>query len=126
MKYLKRGYYYIYYVFYKVVKGAPASYWAEWKASLSMNVLIFFTLNTLLLAYIYFIDRNYDPPTDVSLYFLIGIIVFSLNHYLFNHRDKWRKIVSEFENDKKFDTHVRRAFVIAVALCITFLMFYMQ
>ena len=94
---MKKGYFYLFYRFYKMSEAAPSRWWSEWKASFAMDGLIVFIVLSVINYYTFitenFIDFGNRKPIAV---FVILFIVIP-NYFIFNHNNRWRKIIDNFD-----------------------------
>ena len=95
---LRKAYYYFFYKFYRFSEAAPSRWWSEWKASFSMDALIVFVL--LIAGGYYSITTKRDMLLGGSpkvIIWIVGLSIALINYFIFNHRDKWRSYVEEFD-----------------------------
>ncbi len=97
MKKIKIIYQYIFYKIYKFYKRAPAAWWSDWKASLTLDVLLFFIILSLYIYYQVFINP-YAKLTSSNIYCVVIVIVISVfNYFIFGHNDQWMLIEKRFD-----------------------------
>lgn len=94
---LKRAYYYLFYKFYKISEAAPSRWLSEWKASLAIDVLVLFILFSGVNYYNVFIDKTLAFDNKLLFAFLYIALIAMPNYFIFNHRNKWKEIVVEFD-----------------------------
>ncbi|WP_326983446.1 hypothetical protein VUJ46_02550 [Chryseobacterium sp. MYb264] len=101
MRKINKIYDYFFYKMYKWVEYTSelggGRFWSDWKASLSMDGIIYFIIISLFIyckvIFGYTIDINFD-----NRYVLILVIPVALfNYFVFNHNDRWRRIISTFD-----------------------------
>jgi hypothetical protein len=95
---LKKGYYYLFYKLYKSFEAAPSKWLSEWKASFCMDALIIFILLTIG-GYYSIITKKEMITTDNPeiVIWVLGLSVAFINYLFFNHRNKWKLIIEEFD-----------------------------
>lgn len=91
---VKRSYYYIFYVFYRLSERAPAKFWSEWKAGLIVLALELWCMYSLLNYYNFFVDNSFEPSRELLI--LIGILVAGINFVSFIYGNEWKIFVKEF------------------------------
>ena len=114
MEKIKFCYYYLFYKIYKHFEKEPSVWLSEWKASLLVDLIIFIILFLFVIYYNIFVDRNFSYDIE-NLYFYVTIFYFSLiivpNYYIFNHKDRWKMIV------KEYDKFPKNKIILADGLC---------
>lgn len=97
MSKIKTIYQYIYYKLYRFYEKAPNVWWSEWKASLTLDILLFFIVLSL---YIYY-EININPYINLAssnIYSTVVIIIISIANYcIFQSKDQWKEIVRKFD-----------------------------
>lgn len=97
---IRKMYYYFYYKLYKLFQVDERDWWSEWKASLTLDVLIFCFLLSLISYYNIFINRYFTldvPNLKVKLGIFYFLIIALPNYFIFHHKDQWKDIVNEYE-----------------------------
>jgi hypothetical protein len=125
MKKIKNIYFYLFYKFYKHFEKGPSVWMSEWKASLAMDLLIGLIALILIVYYKIFIDRSICLDHDnLALYvYTIGFFTIVLPHYyIFNHKDKWKDIIVQFDQLPK-EKNMIRGWLVFVLLLL-FLLIY--
>lgn len=93
---IKRGYYYIFYKFYKFGELSPSSFPSDFTATFAIAVLEVLFLIALKFYYIEFIDlRNTFVFASFQTIFPL-VLVFLINYFAFLNNDKWKVYVNEF------------------------------
>jgi hypothetical protein len=127
MKKIKNIYFYLFYKFYKHFEKGPSVWMSEWKASLAMDLLIGLIALILIVYYKIFIDRSICLDHDnLALYvYTIGFFTIVLPHYyIFNHKDKWKDIIVQFDQLPKEKNMIRGWLVFVFILLLLFLLIY--
>ncbi|MGO4289697.1 hypothetical protein [Chitinophaga sp. RAB17] len=97
---IKKAYYYLFYKLYKYYQRGPSVWLTDWKAALSLDVLVLFIPLSVLVYYLTFFGRNLTMNIE-NLRLIIpgaGLLLIVLpNYFIFNSRDQWRNIVNEFD-----------------------------
>lgn len=120
-------YYYLFYKLYKFWETAPARFWSEWKASLSIVILQIWFVASLFVYYKVFVNNYYQ--FNKNLFILLGITLFVINYYTFHYNDKWKNKVEEFNKlpkNKNFFGGIIVWSIIAIIICIILLSFYLM
>jgi len=110
------------YLFYKLFKFwefvSVPKFWSDIKAAISIDVLIFFTILSLIIYYNIFIDPyfNLDKNKYVVLLFILAIC--GPNYYIFHRDDKWKRIVYDFDRLSSKKNKVGSIIVLMVILLI--------
>lgn len=95
---IKSAYNYFFYKLYRSFEGAPSRWLSEWKASLSMDILIVFVLISLSGYYTIFTKKELIPDNYYKLViWIVGLLIASINYFIFNHRNSWQSIVAKFD-----------------------------
>lgn len=95
---VKKTYYFSFYKLNKSFEASPYKFLSEWKASLVMDVLVSFIIITIGLIYAVATKKGFIIFQS-NLYTWVMIIIIGVsNYYVFNHADKWKKIVAEFNH----------------------------
>jgi hypothetical protein len=127
MKKIKNIYFYLFYKFYKHFEKGPSVWMSEWKASLAMDLLIGLITLILIVYYKIFIDRSISLDHDnLALYvYTIGFFTIVLPHYyIFNHKDKWKDIIVQFDQLSKEKNMIRGWLVFVFISLLLFLLIY--
>ena len=125
-----KAYKYLFYKFYKFWE--TISYprvWSDFKASLTLDVLVFFILFSLMIYFNIFINPYVNfgkyPYVIIASILMIG----AFNYTIFNYQDRWKKIVSDFDGLKlkknKRDSLIV-GFVVVMILSNLFFAFYLM
>ena len=100
MKIIRDAYYYCFYKLYKHYEKGPSVWLSDWKASLTLDVLVFFTFYAALLYYNIFVDRNFNFDTKYTklIFAILYIVCIALpNYFLFNHNNQWKRIIDRYD-----------------------------
>ncbi len=94
---IKKGYYYVFYKFYKFGEWSPSDFPSDFTATFAITVLEVLFLGTLKFYYIEFVDRN-DPFVLISFQTIVPLVIVVLvNYFAFINNDRWKKYVTEFD-----------------------------
>lgn len=115
---IKRAYYYLFYKFYKMSEAAPSRWWSEWKASLALDMVIFFFIFSLLIYYAVFINPYTNVGGETETIVILGIMILVPNYFVFHHRDQWKEIVSEFDQLPKRTNRIGSWIVFGVVMLV--------
>ena len=113
---LTKAYYYFFYKLYKWI--GEENGWADWKASLAMDALIFFFLFSFIIYTDVFINPNLNLGNDYLLTGIFILIIVVPNYFIFNHKDQWKGIIKEFDKLPERKDNIGGAIVFAVLLFI--------
>lgn len=97
---IREAYYYCFYKLYKHYEKGPSVWLSDWKASLTLDILVFFTLFSLIIYYKVFINRNFSLDTKYTklIFGILYVLCIALpNYFLFNHNNQWRRIVERYD-----------------------------
>lgn len=95
---IKKAYYFSFYKLYKSFEASPSKFWSEWKASLLMDILVGCIVITTGLIYS-IVTKKKIIIFESNLYTWIMILTIGIgNYFIFNHADKWKEIVAEFNH----------------------------
>lgn len=126
---IKKAYYFSFYKLYKSFEASPSRFWSEWKASLLMDILVCCIIITIGLIYTVITKKNFII-FESNLYTWIMIITIALsNYFIFNHDDKWKDIVTEFNHLPKSKNRIGGVIFWAIFILIissVIFMFYLM
>ena len=97
---LKKAYYFAFYEFYQSFEASPSKFWSEWKASLLMDILVGCIIITSGLINTVITKKGFIIFESNLNTWLMVIIISVGNYFIFNHTDRWKKIVSDFNHSK--------------------------
>lgn len=121
MRKIKSGYYYFFYKLYNFWEEISVpSYWSDWKASLSLDVLVFFLIFSMMVYYNVFFDRYFNFG-DKKIFIIFFILIVSIpNFFIFNYNDTWKEYNLKFSKYPKRKNSIGGFLVWAVILGIIF------
>ena len=96
MKALKKGYHYLFYKIYKFSEAAPSKWSSDWKASLTLDIIVVLLFTSLLNYYKVFVNPKSHLGEDYLLLIVLAIINI-VNYLVFHDKDKWKTYVYEFD-----------------------------
>lgn len=117
--YLAQAYKYLYYKMYRFAENAPSRWLSEWKASLSLDLLICLLIMSGVIYYNILIDRRADTTSSNAGYIIMVILVGTCNYFIFNHRDQWKGIVKQFDQMPK-KRNALGSWIAAFIVCVIF------
>ena len=92
-----KAYYYLFYKLYKLWETAPAKFWSDWKACISLTALeiwlLFLGFNIRSLINNEKLDLEITHPLIIIPFLLIILI----NYFLFIHKEKWKEYNEDFD-----------------------------
>lgn len=116
MKKIKQAYFFL---FYKMYKWIGEDNWsADWKASLSIDVLIYFIIVEIFIYYKIYFNRFIHLGENNTDIIILLILVSVPNYFIFHHRDQWKEIVKNFDNLPKKKKLIGGWIVFGVVLLI--------
>lgn len=89
-----KAYYYLFYELYKFWETAPARFWSDWKAGVSIIALELWFFSSLINYYRVYIEKEFY--FSKNFYLAMAIFFACLNYFLFIHTDKWKEYNEEF------------------------------
>jgi hypothetical protein len=118
MEKIKKAYYYLFYKLYRWYERGPSVWLSDWKAELSIDVLLIFIGISLVVYYTIFFDRYLSIGNGNIL--LIGylLLIATPNYFIFHHRDRWKDIVKEFDKLPKLKNKIGGWIVFGVVMLI--------
>lgn len=123
---MKKAYYYLFYKLYKFSEAAPSRWWSEWKASLVIDVLIYFILLSIGGYYTIATKKEMIPVSSPKfIIFIVVMAVASFNYFVFNYQDKWKSYVLEFDHWPKKKNNIGGTVVWLVVILIFVNLIYM-
>lgn len=96
MKELKKGYHYLFYKIYKFSEAAPSKWLSDWKASLTLDIIVVLLFTSLLNYYKVFVNPKSHLGEDYLLLIVLATINI-INYMVFHNKDKWKAYVYEFD-----------------------------
>lgn len=126
---VKKGYYYLFYKLYKFSEAAPSKWLSDWKASLTIDILILFVFSSILNYYKAFINPT-SHIGEGNLLFVTITIISVLNYFIFHHQDQWKEFVHEFDKLPKQKNKIGSwlifsiVFIIVSNFLLSFFLFY--
>lgn len=97
---LKKAYYFAFYKLYQSFEASPSRFWSEWKASLLMDILVGCIIITSGLIYTVITKKGFIIFESTLNTWIMVIIISVGNYFIFNHTDRWKKIISDFNHSK--------------------------
>ncbi|WP_326983434.1 hypothetical protein VUJ46_02485 [Chryseobacterium sp. MYb264] len=102
MRKINKIYDYFFYKMYKWVEYTSelggGRFWNDWKASLSMDMLLYFIIMSIFIYYkLFFGHYIYMITYNKNVYILV-IPIFLFNYFVFNHNDRWKYIIQKFDH----------------------------
>lgn len=122
MKQIIRGYYYIFYVFYRMSEAAPSRWLSDWKAGLCIIAMEIMLLVSFLNYYNVFFDKNFDVGRVV--YIMVIMTIVSINSYFFVFTNVWQEYIKEFDKLPKHTNKRGRLLVFGIALLVIIIFIY--
>lgn len=111
---LTKAYYYLFYKLYKWI--GEENGWADWKAGIAVMTFEIWFVLSLFNYYNTLIDKNFDPNN--TLFITVGVIIISINVYLFTYLDHWKNRIKEFDKLPDRTNNIGGAIVFVVLLFI--------
>jgi hypothetical protein len=116
---VKKGYHYLFYKFYKFSEAAPSKWLSDWKASLTLDVLVVLLFTSFLNYYKVLVSPKSHSGEDYLLFIVLAIINI-VNYLIFHHKDKWKAYVYQFDKlPKKINIIGSWVVLITVIIIVT-------
>jgi hypothetical protein len=113
---MKKAYYYLFYKLYKWI--GENNWWTDWKATLSVDVLIYVIVISSFVYYKIYFNRFIQLSENNADIIILVILVSVPNYFIFQHRDQWKDIVKEFDKLPKRKNKTGGWIVFGVVLLI--------
>jgi Na+-driven multidrug efflux pump len=122
MEKFKRAYYLFFYKLYQFFNSLSSDGWGDWKAGLVLQTLQYFILFIIILQ-IEIFTKNPMPNIDPKIWAIpLGIIIASLNYYIFIYKGKWKLHEKEFKNYSKQKNRIANLIIFSIILVIFLLL----
>jgi hypothetical protein len=115
---IRKAYYYLFYKLYKFSEASPSRWLSDWKAELSIDVLIFFCLFSFFIYYKIFCNRYIHLSESNWDVWVPAIVIGLFNYFIFHHHNQWKRIVKEFDRLPKRKNIIGGWIVFGVVLLI--------
>lgn len=115
---VKKAYQYLFYKFYKMSDAAPSKWWSEGKASMAIGVLEIWTIISILIYYKVLIDPSSNIMGTITIWFVIITFVTITDYFIFHYKNRWKSIISEFDNLPKKKNTLGSWIVFGIVLII--------
>ena len=111
---LLKAYQYLFYKLYRFYETSMYSrWWSDWKALVTIIVMEMWTLFSS--AFYYQAFTGNVPDFDFFIWTISAILAI-WNWYLFEHQDKWKNVVEEFDKLPKKQNRIGSFIVLVVIL----------
>lgn len=111
-----------YYFFYKIYKFwdliSIPKFWSDAKALLSIMILELFILQSCVLYYVAFVNKQSDFGEGIIETSGMVLLVLIPNYFVFYHQDRWKMIIREFDKWPKRKNMIGGIIVWAIILTI--------
>ena len=115
---IKKAYYYFFYQLYKHYEKGPSLWLSDWKAGLTIDILGFGFVFSILIYYTVLID-HYFQLWGCEILLVLYLILFPMpNYFIFHHKNKWKKIVQEFDKLQEKKNRIGGWIVFGVTMLI--------
>lgn len=94
---MKKAYYYLFYKLYKHYEKGPSVWMSDWKASFSLDVLIYFIVTSLFIYYKVIFNRYIHLSENNMEAFLLVITVVLANYFIFHSQNQSKRIIADFD-----------------------------
>ena len=126
---IKTVYYYLFYKIYKFWEKADIRWWSDWKASLTMDILIVFMIMSIETFYRVLINP-YMQHLSNGVYIVLTLAVAIMNYFIFDHSDRWKVIIERFDRLPKRTNRIGGwivfGFIMLVLFCLIFSFYLMS
>lgn len=92
-----KAYYYLFYQLYKFWETAPAKFWSDFKAGISIGALGVWTLFSILNYYSIITNKKLEIAFTSPIIMVPLILIFLINYFLFIHTNKWKEYNAKFD-----------------------------
>jgi hypothetical protein len=96
-EYMKKTYHYLFYHLYKWYERGPSIWWSEWKASLTIEIFLFFIWLAFIVYYKVFFDPYFRLGDGKTIFLFFVLFTMLPNYFIFHHQDRWKDVVKEFD-----------------------------
>ena len=115
-------YHYLFYKFYKFYDvdsiWLGAKWWTDWKASFSVLVLEIWLLLSFLNYYEIFTEKDVSSYSKNIISLATLLILVITKYIVFEHRDRWKEYIKEFDKWPKRKNKIGTIFVSILVLFI--------
>jgi len=130
LKKIQKAYYHLFCHIYKFNERGPVVYWSEYKAVFLLALIVLFFSLSLVVYYTTFVDQSFrisNYNLTVLLFFLISFIP---NYFIFLHRDRWEKMIKDFDKipqkERKYQGWIVFGFITVIFLNLIFAFYQMS
>ncbi len=119
MERLKKAYYYLFYKLYRWYESVGSfAFWSDWKASFSVDVLLYFIIISIFLYYKVLFNRYVHLSGNNLDAIILVVIVAGTNYFIFHSRNQWKNIVKEFDQLPKKKNRIGGCLVTGFVLLV--------
>lgn len=118
MSKIRKAYNYVFYKLYKWYNKGPFIWASDWKAILSMDVILIFIWLSILVYYTIFIDRYVRFDSNLLFYCIYIFLIRLPNYLLLSYKQSWVNIVEEFDKLPKKRNRIGGWIVFGVVLIV--------
>jgi len=116
---MKRAYYYIFYKLYRYYEKGPSVWMSDWKAVLTLDILASSVFLSLFNYYAIYLNRNFRFDDNRGIIILtLFLTTFLPNHFIFQYKDRWKKILQGFQFIDKMKNRILGLVVIVMIILI--------
>lgn len=91
---LLKAYQYLFYKLYKSIEYTSfPKFWSDWKALIALLGIEMWTGGS----FVFYYQAITGKSVNDMIFLLMGMFLVLTNWYLFEHKDKWKGIVKEFD-----------------------------
>ncbi len=90
-------YFYLFYQLFKWYEKGPSIWWSDWKANITVDILIYFLFLPIFIYYKIYINPYVHLSGSYVEVIIIGLSICVPNYLIFHHRNQWKKIVEKFD-----------------------------
>ena len=113
---IKDAYHYFFYKLYKFYESSPWKWWSEWKAGLTITVLMVFILMSI--SGYFLVATHIDLGDSLFVWILVALGIEIINYKIFYSHRQWKKYNSEFNRWPKKRNRIGSWIVFIVVLFI--------
>lgn len=116
---LSEAYHYLFFRLYKFWESVSMpKIWSDWKAVLCLDLLAMFLGLSVLCYYSVLTKANLQEGLQQYIVLTFVALVTVSNYFVFNHQERWKQIVTRFENKPDINNKVGTILVLLLVLAI--------
>jgi hypothetical protein len=113
----KKGYYYLFYQFYKFGEASPSIFPSDFSATIAISALELFIIYSLIIYYSLF-DKKSHFGEGITLIVLSLLLIVAPNVYLFIYSSKWKNAIKEFDSWSEKKNETGRVIILCLVILV--------